>query len=252
VMALDSLRRKRIIEVEKAVGKHGKRNTYRFLVDAQEVAAGATDAPQEVQGLHPKGGELSTTGATDAPQEVQGLHPKGGELSTTGATDAPQEVQGLHLTRATDAPKRYIKDNNKNVCVSRVRVGAREGGSFAMNGLGDVPAGYVAWRFADLERTGWTLADGRKVAPDGFVAHVLAWWRNERDRARWFPDGSTAAKSAAVADWTLCAERCAHCGEVGGCACGVTVPPAMDRKRPHPPEECPKFAPKVEARGGAA
>ena len=51
-----------------------------------------------------------------------------------------------------------------------------------------------------------------------------------------------ASRSLAGLDWTLCAERCANCAAGRGCTVGIKVPPAEDKSRPHPPEECGRFS----------
>ena len=259
--ALEALKRKGVIEVYKMRGSRGDRNGYKFKIEAREVEVvkmGAEDAPQGVQLMHPLDGELCTKGAGDSPVRVQDLHPLDGELCTKGAVDAPVTVQMSAENGATVAPVKIYKDNFlKRVCDTGAHTGARGSVPIAKNGLGGfdpVPASYAAWRFAELENTGWTLPDGRKVAPEGFAAHVRAWWRNERDRERWLKVERREDRPLKVtaADWALCLERCGHCREGGGCACGVTIPPAMDRERPHPPEECPTFAARMETREGAA
>ena len=97
-----------------------------------------------------------------------------------------------------------------------------------------------------------------KEPPEGFAAHVLAWWRNERERGKWLKSAMAAAQVAARAqgftakDWGLCAERCANYGGEG-CACGVKIPPDRNEPRAFPPEECEHYAPRdVRGRDGAA
>lgn len=224
IKAIGSLRVKGVLEVMRQLARRGDRNSYRFCVNTALVDMG---------------------GLGECGSPVHEVHP-------IGERGSPKRVNEVRRLGERGSPERYIKDNLKdNVCVGGTRT--QDILEHCVHGLrGAVPGGYVRDRFEVLERTGWTLPDGRKVAPDGFAAHCLAWWRAERDRERWLADEREAERVARISsrltarDWGLCRERCAHCLDGGGCACGVRIPPDMSAPRAFPPEECSHY----RAKGG--
>ena len=111
-----------------------------------------------------------------------------------------------------------------------------------------VPLEYVRKRFTHLEKTGWTLQDGKRITPDGFADHTLKWWDNERNKEAYT---STAAqrqpKQYTDKDWELCAECCANF-KAGKCAKGCKIPPAHNPDRAYHPTECRGFS-ELHAKG---
>ncbi len=83
--------------------------------------------------------------------------------------------------------------------------------------------------------------EARREARNASVQEIAEKRREENERRR------LAAICADPHVWDLCRERCAHCGDGGGCAKGAKVPP--DRRNPPVmPEECRHFAAKEVAR----
>ena len=115
----------------------------------------------------------------------------------------------------------------------------------------NVPPEFVRYWFGEMERRGWQMRDGRTVNAANWKYSLGSYFAHasdeERERIRReslaprrvLPEAAVEASH----DWRLCAERCANCREGGGCGRGVAVPPAW-QARPHPPEECPRFAAK--------
>ena len=116
-----------------------------------------------------------------------------------------------------------------------------------------------------MEEVGWRFSTGTCINWCNFRRSLRMWHKTE-DRIRWerggYADADRAknekdqkkAKVAALMQrakydpsfWGLCRESCANCGE-HGCALGVAIPPDRQVPRPHPPQECPKFAERKEA-----
>ena len=121
----------------------------------------------------------------------------------------------------------------------------------AAESLMKIPGWYAAWWHRYMSAAGWRTNRGESVSRENWRPLLMTWWRNCRDEERErirreslaprrvLPEAAVEASH----DWRLCAERCANCREGGGCGRGVAVPPAW-QARPHPPEECPRFAAK--------
>ena len=223
IRQLSSLRDKRLLSISKMPNRHGEKNAYSLKVN---------DALLRVGECADEDGENAPLGDMVSP--VTPCHP-------TPDTVSPPPLTECHPTHDTVSPKRYIKDSLKDsVCDGTLTQGENALCVQTVQGLaGEVPEGYVRWRFDELGLTGWTLADGRKVTREAFAAHVLAWWRNERDRGRWLKAEKAARLAASLTadDWLLCAERCARYGDCGCCA-GEKIPPDKCAEHPCPPEEC--------------
>jgi hypothetical protein len=112
-----------------------------------------------------------------------------------------------------------------------------------------------------MEEVGWRFSTGTCINWCNFRRSLRMWHKTE-DRLRSERGESAAVERQSIQDrkvakltllakrdpsiWGLCRESCANCGE-HGCALGVAIPPDRQVPRPHPPQECPKFAERKEA-----
>lgn len=111
-----------------------------------------------------------------------------------------------------------------------------------------VSEAYARWWYGEMEARDWTCSDGMRVSTRNWRPQLKAWWNRAKPEER--EEAERALRKAAAerprawtaADWTLCAERCARCAGAS-CAAGIPEPPALNRTHPHPPENCPKYAP---------
>ena len=113
-----------------------------------------------------------------------------------------------------------------------------------------VGADYARWWHREMTARGWTNTDGTRVH-NGNWRPTLKSWRNrasgdELAEAREYASQLARKRQRAEKPpiWTLCAERCANCGE-NGCQKGRKTPPE-ELEPPIPPQECPDF----KAKGG--
>ena len=112
-----------------------------------------------------------------------------------------------------------------------------------------VSEAYARWWYAEMEARDWTCADGMRVSTRNWRPQLKAWWNRAKPEER--EEAERALRKAAAErprawspeDWTLCAERCARFASGSSCAAGIAEPPALNRTHPHPPENCPKYAP---------
>ena len=94
------------------------------------------------------------------------------------------------------------------------------------------------------------MADGRHIDLANFNAHVLSFWKHEKDKAPYSEALKTEVETAKLAGrvwerryWDICAERgCIHADtHERGWGCKLCAIPPPQRPRPVPPEECGKF-----------
>ena len=113
-----------------------------------------------------------------------------------------------------------------------------------------IPRLYAQMRYKELAATGFTLADGKHIDLANFNAHVLAFWKHEKDKAPYSEALKTEVETAKLAGrvwerkyWDICAERgCIHANtHERGWGCKLCAIPPPQRPRPVPPEECDKF-----------
>ena len=160
----------------------------------------------------------------------------------------------------TMSPKNNSRVNNKCVCHNapargRVREGAAAQAAahthtfnFSDDDLSrlaaasGVPLAFVKERVAEWARSDWTTTQGKPIKPESLKAHLVAWWKHEKNPERYErPQRRTATPRKFTAkDWVLCAERCAHCTG-SGCGKGITTPPDKGAHQ-YPPEDCTEFA----------
>lgn len=109
-----------------------------------------------------------------------------------------------------------------------------------------IPKYYAAWWYRQMVAADWTNTDGSPVDHRNWRPTLRAWHNRakpgelEQARRESMSPDRAAGRTYGPDEWSLCAERCAHCT---GTACGQgEKTPPQARKRPQPPEECPKFA----------
>ena len=103
---------------------------------------------------------------------------------------------------------------------------------------------FARWWHGEMTARDWTNTDGTTIGRRNWRPVLKAWWNNRRDgEMREINEAARASKERervySPADWGLCRERCAKCGE-HGCTAGAKVPPQFWTP-PQQPEQCPRF-----------
>ena len=117
--------------------------------------------------------------------------------------------------------------------------------------IAGVPEWYARWWYGEMTARDWLKTDGGRIDNRNWRPNLKTWWNHaqkdaaelEAIRAKFEPRPEQAPRTYTPDDWTLCAERCAHCPDGCGCRAGVKTPPQLDPDHPHPPQECPRYAP---------
>ena len=111
-------------------------------------------------------------------------------------------------------------------------------------GVMGVSEEFARWWHGEMTARDWTNTDGTTIGRRNWRPVLKAWWNNRRDgEMREINEAARASKERervySPADWGLCRERCAKCGE-HGCTAGAKVPPQFWAP-PQQPEQCPRF-----------
>ena len=117
--------------------------------------------------------------------------------------------------------------------------------------IAGVPEWYARWWYGEMTARDWLKTDGGRIDNRNWRPNLKTWWNHaqkdaaelEAIRAKFEPRPEQAPRTYTPDDWTLCAERCAHCPDGCGCRAGVKTPPQLDPDHPHPPQECPRYTP---------
>ena len=164
-----------------------------------------------------------------------------GEMSAdkTLTENEEREKENSPLQPPIENKGKEEKDHDHDYAGARARKGdllrqqrVAEVESFRVEIGGDVdPEVFVDYYLSN--HRGW---------PKKWQARYRNWTKNGKRGGRLSPDKLKVKKSKqsySLADWSLCAERCAAFRE-GKCTCGIETPPNCNT-RPFPPEECPHF-----------
>lgn len=227
-----SLRDIGLLAVERFATGCGRRSRYTFADALFENQIDLGGCPLEVPDeLSTDGDEVSPSGDTLSPSTVTGCHGEGTERPLKGDRVSP------------------IKKNEfiNSVCESMdTHTQVADADLSGLDALG-VPRSFTRRMIADLVASGWRTTKGEAVTSATLAAHIVKWWRCERNQGAYLANGGEgadapqrAARAYTASDWILCRERCAEYRD-GGCAAGVAVPPEHS-PAPFPPEECRHFS----------
>ena len=190
---------------------------------------------------------------------------KSRKLSASGKQGGliSQKPKGL-VKQEKEEEEGKEKDTPTGVGVQKLLAPSRSlspvSGLVSVSGVGDTPSlqetvavatgvmgvseEFARWWHGEMTARDWTNTDGSTIGRRNWRPVLKAWWNNRRDgEMREINEAARASKERervySPADWGLCRERCAKCGE-HGCTAGAKVPPQFWTP-PQQPEQCPRF-----------
>lgn len=184
---------------------------------------------------------------------IESCNGKSGDRGKPGKDMLPHLPQGQDMLPHVANVNVKISDKSKvecdgaashTLCLSASVISILAG-HLEPGGMADpVPVAYAENLVKQWANSGNVTTNGKPVTQRTLAAMICKWWECERHREEWTKPTARRVDVTGK-DWTLCAERCAHCtGTTNGCSCGVKVPPPSDPQHARPPEECARFKPK--------